>query len=75
MYEEGEVMKVANQKPADMQRKCGKCHWYWHGWCDCLFGQHDKEQRADYDEACGDWASKDARVGVLACGDIWMEVE
>jgi len=64
---------METQESAETKRRCGTCHWYWHGWCGCLFNEHDKEQRDPRDSGCGDWASKDAKSGVLSCGMVWKE--
>lgn len=73
MYGTGGV-QLQKQKATRIQ-VCGKCHWHWEGLCGCLFGEHDGDQRSAFEEGCDDWAPKEAKLGVLACGDIWMEVE
>lgn len=62
---------MEDPKLVQVRRKCGKCYWYSEGWCGCLYGQHDKQRRDPSDKACGDWAAKDAKRGVLACGMVW----
>lgn len=62
---------MTNKKPEPGVRFCGNCHWY-DGWfCDCMFGEHDKEMRGEDWPACDDWAPVGAIAGVLANGWAW----
>ena len=65
---------MENRKALHKGPRCGDCHWYSQGWCGCLFGQNDKDQRNHYDEGCEDWTPKDAKSGVLASGMMWSQI-
>ena len=71
MYGKGGRVDVEKRRVVRNRRLCWNCKWWEHGWCGCLFGQHDKEMREHYEPGCGDWASLDATEGFFANGSWW----